>query len=227
MQIDLLRNIFCYIRYFFLKRNLKVLDGLDNIVDISNRTLRQNLLGLKETGGERTHQLIRPLVSIEKILRTQNKLTVLSIGPRTEAEIFNLWAYGFKLKNIKGLDILSYSKHIQVGDMHDMPFDSSSRDIVMAGWVIVYSDNPKKAAQEIVRVSKNNGTVAVTASYDNTPDLDVAESYGTVNKKRFNSLDSIKEAFDGHIDFIYFQQDIDPLFKNDIATATLIFRVKK
>ena len=40
------------------------------------------------------------------------------IGPRNEAEIFMLWSYGFKLENIVGLDLISYSPLIDLGDMY-------------------------------------------------------------------------------------------------------------
>lgn len=227
MQIDAIRNFFCYVRWLFLKHKIKILSGTEDDKNIYKETVKFNLIGLEDMGGARTHQLIRPLVSIERIQRTQNKLKVISIGPRSEAEIFNLYAYGFKLKNITGLDLITYSPYVHIGDMHQMPFDNSSFDVAIAGWVFVYSENPKLAAKETIRICKDKAIIAVTASYNNRSLEEVVERHGSLEAKRFDSLDAIKEAFSGHIDFIYFQQDIDPLFVNDIASATLIFRVKK
>ncbi|MBP6060427.1 MAG: methyltransferase domain-containing protein [Candidatus Pacebacteria bacterium] len=227
LQIDAIRNFFCYVRWVFLKRKIKTLSGSENDKNIYKETVKFNRIGLEDMDGARTHQLIRPLVSIERVSRKQNQLKVLSIGPRNEAEIFNLWAYGFSLKNITGLDLISYSPYIQIGDMHQMCFQSESFDIVIAGWVLVYSQNPELAAKEIVRVSKDQAIIAVTASYNNTSPEVIIERYGSLDAKRFDTLDSIKKAFDGHIDFIYFQQAVDPLFVNDIASPILIFRVKK
>jgi Methyltransferase domain len=227
MQIDVIRNLFCFLRWSFLQRRMEVLPGADNDPKIYKNTVKFNLLGAKDLDGERTHQLIRPIVGIERILRTQNKLKVLSIGPRTEAEIFNLWAYGFSLKNITGLDLISYSKYIQVGDMHNMPLNDSSFDLIVAGWVLVYSHAPEIAAREIIRVAKDQAIIAVTASYNNRSSEEIIQRYGSLDTKRFDNLEYIKEVFKNHIDFVYFQQDVDPLLKQDIASPTLIFRIKK
>lgn len=227
MQIDLFRNVFCFIRHLFLSRRLKILETANGNPNIYKETIRFNLLGAKDLSGERTHQLIRPLVSIERILRTQNQQKILSIGPRTESEIFNLWAYGFSLKNITGLDLFTYSKYIKIGDMHSMDFEDSKFDIVIAGWVLVYSNTPEVAAAEIVRVAKNGAILAITASYNNRLKEEVIQRHGSIDAKRFDTLHAIKDAFKDHIDFIYFQQDVDSLFVNDIASPILIFKSKK
>ncbi len=227
LQIDFIRNFICYARWIVLKRKLQTLNGAENDKNIYKETIKFNCIGLEDMGGSRTHQLIRPLVSIERIARKQNQLKILSVGPRNEAEIFNLWAYGFSLKNITGLDLISYSPYIKIGDMHQMFFKDESFDVVIAGWVLVYSQNPELVAKEMLRVSKNQAIIAVTASYNNTSPEAIIQRYGSLDTKRFDTLASIKQAFDGHIDFIYFQQDVDPLFVNDIASPILIFRVKK
>jgi SAM-dependent methyltransferase len=227
MQIDVFRNVFCFVRWLFFKRNFEVFPGSENDSRIYKNTIKYNAIGMKEFDGERTHQLIRPIVGIEKVIRTQNQLKVLSIGPRTEAELFNLWAYGFSMKNIFGLDLLSYSPKIKVGDMHDIPFDDSLFDVVIAGWVLVYSHSPEIAAQEMIRIAKDQAVIAVTASYNNRSVEEIVERHGSLNARRFDSLDYIKEIFKGHIDFIYFQQDVDKFFEKDIASPTLIFRLKK
>lgn len=227
MQIDLIRNFYCFLRYMFLKSNVKILAGSQEDPNIYKNTIKFNLMGMKDLDGERTHQLIRPIVAIEKIHRTQNKLKVLSIGPRTESEIFNLWAYGFPLRNITGLDLITYSKYVDIGDMHKMPYPDSQFDVLIAGWVLAYSHTPELAAKEIIRVAKDQGIVAVTASYNNRSKEEVIERHGSLEAARFDRLDRIKEVFKDHIDFIYFQQDVDPLFVDDLASPTLIFRVKK
>ena len=50
-------------------------------------------------------------------------LKVLSIWPRSEGEIFNIFAHGFELNNITGLDLFSYSPYIKLGDMHNLKFN--------------------------------------------------------------------------------------------------------
>lgn len=93
-------------------------------------------------------------------------MKVLSIGPRTEAELFRLVSMGFQLKNIKSLDIQSYSDLIELGDVIKMPFDDNSFDLVIIGWVLVYTNEPGQAIKEVIRVLKNNGIVSMCHSHN-------------------------------------------------------------
>ena len=86
---------------------------------------------------------------------------VLCIGPRNEAEIFMLWSYGFKLENIVGLDLISYSPLIDLGDMHFLPYENDSFDVIVSSCTFAYSTNIMKAIAEIKRVIRPNGIVAV------------------------------------------------------------------
>ena len=61
-------------------------------------------------------------------------LKVLSIGPRSEGEIFKIFASGFELNNIVGLDLFSYSPLIKLGDMHNLEFNRGEFDIIFMGW---------------------------------------------------------------------------------------------
>jgi hypothetical protein len=92
---------------------------------------------VNDTSFSRSSRLVRPLSMLEQIrpltllerssgvvkdLDIVTETSVLSIGPRTEAEIFLLWAYGFKLELIKGLRLISYCTLATLGDVHDIPF---------------------------------------------------------------------------------------------------------
>jgi SAM-dependent methyltransferase len=105
--------------------------------------------------------LIYPLLCLTAIHSRIGDLKVLTIGPRTESELLTLIAVGFKPEHIYGLDLMSYNGMVDVGDMHDMPYKDDEFDIVIAGWVIAYSQNRKQAAREILRVLKPNGFVAI------------------------------------------------------------------
>lgn len=104
----------------------------------------------------RMNMLISALTAIEKI-NTNSK--ILIIGPRTENDIFILRGLGFL--DIQGLDLISYSPLIQLGDMHNIPFSDNTFDAVICGWTISYSTNPSLAAAEMVRVLKNGGLIAL------------------------------------------------------------------
>ena len=83
---------------------------------------------------ERTERLMNVLRSIPA-LDTKN-CTVLCIGPRNEAEILLLTTYGFRLKNIKSIDLFSYSPTIDVMDMHGMQFVDNQFDIVYSAYTL-------------------------------------------------------------------------------------------
>ena len=88
-------------------------------------------------------------------------MKVLIVGPRVESEIFRLLGYGFSLKNIKSIDIQSYSNLITLANMIEIPFEDNSFDLIIVGWVITYSNAVQKAADEFIRVGKNNCLISL------------------------------------------------------------------
>jgi SAM-dependent methyltransferase len=127
--------------------------------------LQHNLDGLKSWGAvARTNRLARALSVIDRVFFGAQKLKVLSIGPRTEMELLALVAHGFAPQNIRGLDLFSYSPWIDVGNMHHMPYPEGSFDVVIAGWVLVYSSDPQQACREMLRVAKDRGIIAIGAT---------------------------------------------------------------
>ena len=79
----------------------------------------------------------------------------LSIGPRYEYELLSLYAAGFKWKNIYGVDIYSYSPKIIVGSSSDIPFPDNFFELVVAGWVTVYSSDKDSFINELNRITKD------------------------------------------------------------------------
>ena len=113
--------------------------------------------------GQRSSRLINPLKSIDYIKFEKQK--ILSIGPRLESEIFNLVKNGFLLKNIKAIDLQSYSRLIDLGDMCSMKFEKNSFDIIFCGWVLTYTNLIQTAVDEMIRVTKNNGYISIGISH--------------------------------------------------------------
>lgn len=127
--------------------------------------LEHNLPGLEQWNiNARTNRLIRPLSAIDRVFFNAADLKVLSIGPRTEVELLNLVAHGFLPENIRGLDLFSSSPWIDVGNMHNMPYPDNSFDVVIAGWVLVYSSDPDLACREMLRVAGHKGIIAIGAT---------------------------------------------------------------
>ena len=139
---------------------------LNNIRKYESYNLFKNPFSIKNLSkfdGARSNLLINPLLSCSYI--DKKKSRILSIGPRTEGEIFNIISKGFLKKNITSIDLQTYSPLIQLGDMHEMNFDSNTFDLVLCGWVMTYSYNRQKAINEIIRVCKNDAIVCIGSSF--------------------------------------------------------------
>ena len=95
------------------------------------------------------------------LIPNKNSL-VLSVGPRFESELFGLRGLGFNWSQIKAVDTYSYSPLITPGNMHNLQFSESSFDLILAGWVLAYSDDPMAALEEFHRVLRPNGILILT-----------------------------------------------------------------
>lgn len=81
------------------------------------------------------------------------------IRARTENEILYLRAFGHK--KINTADLISYSPDISIQDMHDLKFDSNKFDLIILGWVMVYSKDLNTCVKNIIRVAKDNAIIAI------------------------------------------------------------------
>jgi len=163
--------------------------------------------------------LYGPISAIEKININSR---ILLIGSRTENEILYLNSFGHR--NIKAVDLISYSPLIETQDMHNLNFNDSEFDLVILGWTIRYSNNVEKCAQEIIRVLKNNALVAI--GHDKTQATE-----------RINSLKDIHDLFGTNFYKSYFNYDaeLSSLSRNEICNITgfslshilTVFSVKK
>lgn len=201
--------------------------------------LKHNLNNLHRMEAvDRPSILICPLRGIEFINRNSAQLKVLTIGPRSESELFSLIAAGFHPDNITGMDLISYSDFVQLGDMHAMPFDNDSFDIVIAGWVLAYSADNRRVAAEILRVARPGAHIAIGCA---TEPIDEQEAYeraktatggvlatSTAMDKTvsiFFNADQILRLFDGQIDTVIFRQDPHPQLLHERANTMVVFRL--
>ncbi len=230
LMVDIIRFQVCLLRYIWfvwIVRRLRVWDGATPIV--SRNTISHNLKGMKDLAVIRSLQLIRPLVSIDKVRCDIENQKVLTIGPRSEGEIFNLLAYGFRRRNISGLDLISYSPYIKTGDLHAMPFCDSTFDVVMLGWVLAYSDDRARAAAEVIRVAKDGALVAIGSEYSPKTNEEIIQETGYLpgSFERIFSLSDITRLFEGHIDQVYFSHPVARGLEDRIGQLILIFSIKK
>ncbi len=208
-----IRNLYCVIRAFYF---CKIKNYMQNYKDISKDTWKKTLdsnrravcdigidlpahprsnkflnVGLS-IGGGKSNWLLEVVKSKYEAKNFKN-LKVLSVGPRSEGEIFNLFANGFEFKNIVGIDLFSYSPLIKLSDMHDMKVGNDQFDLVLMGWCLAYSNNKKKAIEEAKRVLKKNGMLVIGYTLTQRSDDDILSERGYLVRSPNNKINSKKD----------------------------------
>jgi SAM-dependent methyltransferase len=180
--------------------------------------------------------LIRPLSVIESIAKDSK---VLVIGPRNEYDLLLLAAYGFSFQHVGGLDLISYSPKIDLGDMHAMLYPDNSWDVVLCGWTLSYSAAPQKAAAEMLRVVRDGGVIGIGVEYSTLSDEDAVtlEGYSIQDRERLperiNSVEQCLNLFRPHVKDIFFHHDAPLKISHTASSYTtpsnvaIIFSVTK
>lgn len=230
LLVDLIRFAVVAVRYLWfvgVRRRLSTYDlktGTDT--PVAKHTISHNLKGLRDLAVNRSHLLVRPLSVLETL---PVDARILSIGPRSEGELFNLAAHGFTLKNVTGLDLISYSPRVRLGDMHAMRFDDDAFDAVILGWVLAYSEDPARAAREVVRVTRSGGIVAVGVEYSPQSQEDIVRELGYLPgaSKRIASCEEILGFFGDAVDHVYFNHVVAARDRNRVGSLCVIFSIVK
>lgn len=204
LQIDFVRWLLCFL--LLPIRSMTVVRVHTDDRGVAENTIPHNMRGSGEMSSPRSHDLIRPLVSA---LRNPRDAKVLTIGPRGIGELLNLWGYGFLWRNIRGLDLFSRSRRIDVGNMHSMPYPDASFEVVMASAVLPYSDDKQKAADEMNRVCKPGGYVAVLVAWFDLTEEDVIKQGGL----RIGSKEKIRDV--EHLERLFRPEPGNVVFRYD------------
>jgi SAM-dependent methyltransferase len=143
--------------------------------------------------------------------------------------LFRLWSHGFKLSNIRGLDLISYSPYIDLGDMHSLPYMDGSFDIVLCGWTLAYSENRPRVGSEIVRVLRQDGVAAIGVQVLNMTDEQIFKmcGYQVGSRTRISTVEEILSYFEGHVEHVYFNHGIVKGVNSQSGSLIVIFSVKK
>ena len=150
-------------RYLVVLTRLKVLlktRGLRQFAghDSLPVTIDHNLRSLSRFN-VRNEKLFYACLHIENI----EKARTLIIGCRNEEEIFLFKGFGFD--DVSAMDLISYSPHVELGDMHAIDRPDDSVDFLYCAYTIAYSKSPAEAAAEFVRVVRDGGTIAIAVEY--------------------------------------------------------------
>ena len=224
--VDWIRLVVAYARYVVLVGILRRMRTFEPATgDIGVNTVHHNMLGLKRPrmlAVDRSKLLLRPLSAI----RFSRADPVLCIGPRAEGEILFLMALGFR--NIRAIDLISYSPWIDLGDMHALPYRDNEFAATVMGWCLAYSNNRPKAAHEAIRVTRNGGVIAIGVEYTSETAEEKSQKYGyqVCDEDRLESVAEILALFEGSVDRVFFSHDL-PRGPCDKWQLMVIFSIKK
>lgn len=155
------------------------------------------------------------LSSLNSVRQNASRMHVLSIGSRTEAELFSLVNAGFALPHIECIDLFSYSPYVKIGDVHNLTYPDAAFDIVVCGWVLEFCNDLAKACSEIKRVTKKGGIICIGGMHhpSSTNLQDYNRRKHHEDRAWYCSIPAIKLHF--HV------ADADFIFKSDIERADL------
>ena len=205
LKVESINRFVFTIRFFFyvrIRRRVRVHSDERAVINQAY----SNLMLKRGVTSDRPLRLIRPLSVIDGIDKRRAK--VLSIGCRYETELLYLLGYGFR--HVRGLDMISYSPWVDLGNMHALEYPASSWDAVLLGWVISYSEQPQLAASEVARVTRSGGLIAVGVAYYPPAQLEEAERKGTIigtKEGRIQTADAILRLFHPFVDKVYYSHD--------------------
>lgn len=229
---EFVRVLVFRLRYFYfvkIRKRLRTITAKDAFA----ATVPHNLKGVP-VWLPRMELLIRPLSVIESLPWHSR---ILVVGPRNEYDLLLLAGHGFSWRNIRGLDLISYSPRIDLGDMHAMPYPDGSWDAVLCGWTISYSATPRKAADEVLRVVRDGGLIGIGVEYSTaTAEEEVASAGYLIHDRdrlarRVNSVEEILELFRPQVGEVFFRHDA-PLHRSSHlhwppSSVAVIFSVRK
>jgi hypothetical protein len=230
LLVDLIRYVVVAVRYFWfvrVRRRLMTYEPAGaTATGVAKNTVAHNLKGLRDLAVNRSHLLVRPLSVIESL---SVNARILSVGPRTEGELFNLAAHGFSLRNITGLDLISYSPLVELGDVHQTRFPVDSFDAVVLGWVLAYSEDMPRAAAEVVRITRTGGLVAVGVEFHPKSQEQILRESGYIPgaQRRISSCEEILELFRSSVDHVYYKHLVPPTARQQVGAFCVIFSIRK
>tara|TARA_Y100000816_G_scaffold247226_1_gene195893 strand:- start:303 stop:1064 length:762 start_codon:yes stop_codon:yes gene_type:complete len=180
---------------------------------------------LLQFAGKKAELLVYPLKSIDFV--NFNKFKVLSIGPRVEAELMTIRSMGFKWKNIKAIDLHSYSSLIELGDMHNIKYENNSFDVIISGWTLRYSTNINLALSEMLRVCKTGGIISIGFTYVKNASIDSNLKTNKTAENELYSTDQIKDFYKNNIRNVYFEFDAYRENPSINRQSIIVLRIKK
>ena len=211
-RIPLLRYAFtrARLRFLLMVRGVREIDDHESI----SNTVSHNLKSV-HSYNTRNERLLFSCMCIEDLTDAK----CLIIGSRTEEEIFLFQGLG--IRDVSAVDIMSYSPRIELGDMHTLPYEDSSFDFVFCAYTLSYSNNPRQAAKEMIRVTRNGGAIAIAIEYvpwDRREEIQSALlGYTLMPEEKLETVDDILSMFSPDVGKVYVRYDAERRFHHDVG----------
>lgn len=203
-RVPRIRHAIAKARHAYLMRRYGVRMLGDHLS--SQQTIAHNMKSLVGWN-PRNEQLLFGALLLEDVTDAR----VLVIGCRSEEELLMFRGYGFR--NVSAIDLISYSPWVDLGDMHEMPYADSSFDLIFCAYTLSYSDDPARAAREMLRVAADGAIVAIAVEY--IPHAIRARAqekllgYSLGGRVPLDSTAAIRELFAPHVGKIFVDYDAE------------------
>ncbi|WP_416545144.1 phytanoyl-CoA dioxygenase family protein [Limnohabitans sp. DCL3] len=226
------------VRKWLSKKTFNEIDlarGLDGSSEAELSVARKNTVAHNINSLKQNLTLDRGAILTDRTMQFINTsdaphIRVLHVGPRNVNEILASLSHGVIFENISALDLIQVYEFFDVGDMHKMPYEDSTFDVIIVGWVLAYSAMPSSAIQELARVAKDGAIIGVgwdfsSFDYENAGLLSNKAGITTIK----NSGD-ILELFNVHTTFknkVLMAEDSSYPWDGETRRNTLVFKILK
>jgi SAM-dependent methyltransferase len=154
-------------RYLMRRRHMSVYETPST--GSGEHTIAHNLAAFQHDAvfgcGDRMGLLVYSTVSYYSFFESRKDAArVLMVGCRTEDDICWMKSYGFQ--HTVGFDLISYSDAVVLGDIHRTSFADNAFDVVLLGWMISYSRDPRAVVAECARILRPGGLLGIGIDHD-------------------------------------------------------------
>ena len=222
LQVQLVRQVLARerVKHLMAQGYLRRLPAVAK--EVAFNTLDYNLDGAVTAADlDRPSIMFNVVTAIERVRQNIENLDVLSIGPRSEIEIFAMMAVGFNPDRIHAVDLFTYSPYVELGDMHNLPYADNAFDIAFLGWVLSYSRDQSVVVREIMRVCRDRAIVVLAGDYsDNSRDRPTFKN----ESSHMQSCDQLLALFGDRVGNVYFRHDPE---MPKVTMVMTVFEVRK
>jgi SAM-dependent methyltransferase len=192
-------------------------------------TVEHNLGALQGgIGMNRGSQLLFSIRADNFVWKNSRHLRVLIVGPRDESEIFTWIGFDFDKRNIIGLDLISYSDFVSLGDMHKIPFEDDHFDIAVLSHCLNYTHQPIAVCAEITRVLRDGGVAVIGDEYTSRAVVETSQHLTEKSQNHWVRAADLEALFGSSFGETIFRTDPVPPFDDAVGKRLVAaFRIKK